>query len=74
MGTRGVEDSGRESTKQGSMGTHRNEAANMGPPWVYIRPSTYMLWLLVWCFMGTLDRRSGVSLTFCLVSGHYPSY
>lgn len=56
------------------MGTHRNEAAIMEPPWVYIKPSTFMLWLLVWCFIWILDSRSGVSLTFCLVSGHLPSY
>lgn len=46
------------------MGTHRHEAAIMEPLWVYIRPSAYTLWLLVWCFMGTLDSRSGMSLTF----------
>lgn len=31
----------------------------MKPAWGYVKSSVYVIWLLVWCFVGTPDSGSG---------------
>lgn len=49
-------------TKQSTLGLTETEAVIAETVWIRPSPSTYMLWLLAWCFRGTPYSRNGVSL------------
>lgn len=60
-----------ESTKQGLFWLTGAEAASLSPAWTH-HHSTYMLWLLDWCFCATPDKGSGCLWLFGFLVGLCP--
>lgn len=62
-----------ESTKKGADGLTQTKAAITGNAEVCTMSSTYMLWLLAWCFfVGLLAVGAGVSLALLPALGTFP--
>ena len=55
--------------KPGTYEVTETAAASTGPAWICTRSCAYILWLLAWCFHGTPNSGTGVSMTLLSALG-----